>query len=369
MNLNMSETGLELLDAANGADAERWTTLVSSSATPDVYYLPEYAQAASDIEHSEPVAIVAGCNSDRFLAPLLIRRKSLSVNGSSIEWSDACSPYGYGGLLRLSGNQTNAPDVHCFFDDLRNWCSAYDVVCCVLRLHPLLHQEEWFATEPESIRIQSRGSTTAIDIQGWDDVRDRPFGLHKDKRWDLNVSRRKLRVTWTNGEDHNVESSLDRFSALYVQTMERHQADNFYRFPSSYFSRLTSLGRHFGITLAWLDDELAGASVFLAGRDYAHYHLAAVNEVGLKHHASTLLVVEGARWARQQGCKLLHLGGGLTPGDSLEGFKYSFGGPKYYYAYLIYVADAERFEQLCQIPNAPWPYRANGKNPQPDKSN
>jgi hypothetical protein len=359
----MQETTLEVLTASNPADAERWDTLVNHSPTPDAYYLPAYAWATSEIEHSEPVAIVAGTDSYKFLAPLLVRRKSAVVNGSRIVWSDACSPYGYGGLLRLSGRElTNAQDLRCFFDELRRWCSARDVACCVLRLHPLMRQEEWFSPEDlrrNLLRMELRGTTTGIDIENWDDVRDRPCGMRKDRRSDLNSASRMLRVTWTNGADPDVESSLDRFSALYEQVMESRHAEDFYRFPPSYFLRLASLGSRLGVAFAWLDSQLAGASIFLAGRDYAHYHLACGNEIGMKLRASTLLVVEGARWARRQGCKLLHLGGGLHPGDSLEFFKCSFGGQPYRYAYLVSIANPERFEQLCQMPNAPWPYRVN----------
>lgn len=375
----MPKTALEMLVAANPADAERWSALVSHSPASDVYYLPAYALATSEIERSEPVAIVAGQDSCRFLAPFLIRNMSAGVNGFRIGWSDASSPYGYGGLLCLSGSQPpNADDIRHFLDDLHSWCSTHNIVCCVLRLHPLMRQAEWFLP-PEQwpdqwqkhLRVHLRGATTAIDITHWDEAQDRPHGLRKGRRSDLNLARRMLRITWANvtqanvtqttGEDPNAVSSLDRFLALYEQTMEDHRAEDFYKFPPSYFSRLASLGHHLGIAFAWLDDQLAGASIFLSGRDYAHYHLAAGNELGMKYKAATLLIVEGAKWARARGCKLLHLGGGLGPGDSLEDFKSSFGGESYHYAYLTYIADLERFEQLCQLPDAPWPYRVSEK--------
>jgi len=363
----MSKNAVELLAATNPGDAERWRAMVFDSPTPDVYYLPAYAWASSKIEQSEPVAFVGGSDSGRFLAPLLIRRLSALVNGSRVGWTDACSPYGYGGLLRLSGDQTtDARDLRCFFDDLYEWCSMRDVVCCVLRLHPLMKQEEWFLPTEEWPNLHSiplRGATTAIDVENWDDTHDRPFSLRKDRRSDLNAARRGSRVTWASGEDPDVQLTLDRFHALYERAMESHHADNFYRFPVSYFSRLASLGSDLGIALAWMGDQLAGASIFLAGRDYAHYHLAAANEIGRKCKASTLLVIEGAKWARERGCKLLHLGGGLRPGDSLEDFKRSFGGQSYRYGYLTYIADAERYGQLCSLPNPPWPYRASVKTP------
>jgi len=180
--------------------------------------------------------------------------------------------------------------------------------------------------------------------------------MRKDRREDLNRARRNLRVTWKPGDEPDIEASLDLFFDIYGHALQQLQADEFYRFPRSYFSHLAALGPQLGIAFVWLGDELVGANLFLTGWKYAHGHLAGTNEMGRRCGAATLLLVEGAHWARQRGCELLHLGGGVTPGDKLEDFKRSFGGPSYHYAYAIYVADPARFEQLCQMPNPPWPY-------------
>lgn len=353
---------LETLDADNPVDTERWAALVEGSSRSDVYYLPAYAVAASEIEPSKPVAVVDNAKSCGLLAPFLIRNMKAEVNGSSIQWTDACSPYGYGGLLSLTGGQPSGLDLRVFFDGVYAWCLTRNVVCCVIRLHPLIRQDEWFDTEEQELaRLRIRGNTTAISLDEWDDGRDCPSGMRKGRYSDLSIARRALRVSWSSGEDRDAGAHLERFAELYDKSMQARGSGDFYKFPLKYFSRLSSLGHHIGIASAWLEDQLAGASIFLAGRDYAHYHLAAVNETGMKHKAATLLVVEGASWARQRGCRLLHLGGGLNPGDSLEDFKLSFGRQLYRYSYLMCVADPVRFEQLCQMPNAPWPYRGVSK--------
>jgi hypothetical protein len=355
----MMTNEFEILDAANPDDAERWTALVSSSPAADVYYLPAYALASSQIEDSDPVAIVAGRESCRFLTPLLIRRMSADVNGTRISWTDLCSPYGYGGLLPLTANRPTTDDLRIFLESLHNRSRVRGAACCVLRLHPLMHQDEWFTPDGSGpFRIQFRGPTAAIDLTNWDEARNRPYGLPKDRRWDLNRAFRTLRVTWTSGEDNDVESKLELFTALYYEAMETRHADSFYKFPPAYFSHLASLGPSLGMALAWLDEHLAAGNIFLAGRDYAHFHLAAGNEISRKYGAATLLIVEGARWARAKGCKLAHLGGGMAPGDNLQHFKWSLGTQFYRYAYLVSAIDPELYRQICRIPNAPWPYCA-----------
>jgi len=67
---------VETLLAANPADAERWNTFVANSPTPDVYYLPAYAEAAAEIDPAEPGAVVAGRVSGTFLTPRRLRGRS-----------------------------------------------------------------------------------------------------------------------------------------------------------------------------------------------------------------------------------------------------------------------------------------------------
>src|ERR1700677_4251912 len=70
---DMPNTTVEKLIATHPADAERWSALIRASPARDVYYLPAYVRANSEIEQSEPMAIVAGSDACRILAPLLIR--------------------------------------------------------------------------------------------------------------------------------------------------------------------------------------------------------------------------------------------------------------------------------------------------------
>ena len=349
-----------MLRATNPADAERWSALVRRSPAQDVYYLPAYVRASSEIEQSEPLAIVTGSGAQQILAPLLIRPMSTVADESSVEWLDACSPYGYGGLLNLSTTgKVDKRDLACFLEGLHDWCCERHLVCCALRLHPLMCQEEWFKPAQnwqDSVRLVYRGSTSAIDLKDWDAAPDQPKGLRRDRCADMRSARRNLRLTWNNGEDHDAEANLSLFARLYHQTLDRLNAKVFYRFSPSYFSGLAALGQHLGLALAWRGDEPVGGNLFLFGTNYGHGHLACSNQTGRKYGAATLLLVEGARQARQRGCELLHIGGGNRSGDSLEDYKRSFGGPSYRYAYVTCVTDPERFEQLCRIPNAPWPY-------------
>jgi hypothetical protein len=351
---------METLFASDPLDSRRWTTLVENSAFSDVYYFPEYASATAEIERAEPVAVIADAPPSRILAPLLIRSMSRKTDGSAMEWVDAATPYGYGGMVSLvAASLFDTPILHDFFEQLQEWCSNRKIVCCVIRLHPMMEQHDWIQTASHwqtRLQIHSRGITTAIDLSQWNEKLDRPAMLRKGRCSDMGLAARTLRVSWTTGEDDVADRNLGIFSSLYCEAMARNGAASFYRFPNSYFTGLKSLGTRLGIALAWCGDKPAGGSLFLLGPRYTHYHLSATNDSGRKYGASTLLVIEGARRARQNGCELLHLGGGTKAGDSLEDFKLSFGGRSHVYRSVTFIADPAKFDEIRSLPGTPWPY-------------
>jgi hypothetical protein len=354
----MRETVPETLVADDGQDEKRWTTLVENSPTPDVYYLPEYARASAEIEQTKPLALIAGAPACKILAPLLVRRASAAINGSITEWLDASTPYGYGGLLNLS-DRIYPETFRYFFHQLKAWCSDRRIVCCVIRLHPLTAQQDWFDRAErwqDQLQMHSKGSTSSIELSEWNEKLEQPRSLRRDRLADMRLAGRTLRVTWGTGADDDAEAKLGIFAALYHKLIDRNGAESFYRFPQKYFQRLTKLGKRLGIALAWYGDEPVGGNLFLAGPRFAHGHLAATNDIGRKYGASTFLIVEGARWARQRGCERLHLGGGIKPGDSLEDFKRSFGGSTHVYHYVTFIADREQFNEIRKLPAASWPY-------------
>ncbi|MCL2658894.1 MAG: GNAT family N-acetyltransferase [Acidobacteriaceae bacterium] len=352
----MPEMTAETLSATNCEDAKRWRELVEASALSDVYYLPEYVSATAVIEQTEPIAVIGGSASHRIMAPLLVRCST--ADGADYKWLDAFTPYGYGGLLNLSPSElASAATLRLFFDQLHDYCRSTGIVCCVIRLHPYAGQQEWMELifDEDIILMHSR-MTYSINCENWDEKLDLPKNMSHGRYGDVRLAERLLHVTWASGDDQDVECSLNIFYSLYCELMDQHSSERFYRFPREYFSGLTSMGKQMGVVITWKDNEPVGANVALSGRRYAYGHLSAVNQTGRRTGASTLLNIEEARWARQQGCKLLQLGGGMQQADGIAAYKKSFHGPSHAYHSLNYIIDRSRFESIRRLPNAPWPY-------------
>jgi lipid II:glycine glycyltransferase (peptidoglycan interpeptide bridge formation enzyme) len=134
--------------------------------------------------------------------------------------------------------------------------------------------------------------------------------------------------------------------------MQELNAAGYYMFPEQYYQALTE-GLHSGVEvgLAWKGDEPVGAVLFFADRLYWHYHLGGTNEIGRKFGASTLLMCEAARRASQQGCRYLHMGGGIHGDDALLAYKKSFGGPLFRYSAVSVICDRKAYTELHRLRN------------------
>jgi hypothetical protein len=318
---------------ALGADDARWDELVDSSPFPDVYFRPGYCRAYEAAGHGRLVGVAT----DAALFPLLLRELPFGEGGV-----DAATPYGYGGLLPLPLSQTVGSDPVSDLRRLRDWCVTSGVVSVLLRLHPLVGGLGELSPPDlaRDVEVREHGPTTAVDLFRVEDGRLR--GMSKGRKADLNVATRaRVRIVW------DAPDGLERFREVYDDTMRRLGAGEFYFFPPEYYRALTEgLGDRLGVALAVRGAEVVGGALFLAGDSWAHYHLSGTTDAGREAKAGTLLVHEGALWARGRGCRLLHLGGGTSGEDSLFAFKRSFGGETYTYRFATLIADRQRYDEL-----------------------
>ncbi len=167
----------------------------------------------------------------------------------------------------------------------------------------MLEQDKWLNAvrfQDEAVSLRFRTLTTAVDLSKWDNAGQRIAGMSAARRLTLNRARRSLRVLWS-GVDIPMDEAIRLFRIVY-----------------------------------------------LADGPFAHYHLGGTNDLGFNFAASTLLTNAGAKWAREHGCRFLHLGGGNFNSDSLFDFKRSFGRDVYRYHTLDIIADESRYRSLVE---------------------
>ncbi len=252
----------------------------------DAYYRRPYVESAALLERERPF--------------LLEHEGAVFAGVEREDPRDVVTPYGYGGPVGDGG----------FWPAYEAWCSERGVVSTFVRFHPL------YANQLDApIHVEQLAPTVAWRVG---EGRDLLAGLH----W---KHRNKVRKAENAGAKVTAAEGLGGFVELYEDTMRRVNASGFYFFEPAYWEKLAGLGEGLVRFDAEIDGEVVASALCLASPPWLHYHLSGTTDSGRSTGASTLVLLEAARWAQADGYERFHLGGGLGgKEDSLHHFKARF---------------------------------------------
>jgi serine/alanine adding enzyme len=297
-----------------------WDALLARLGLDDVYLRREYVESACRLEPGTPTFLHVGS----VVFPCITR----DFGGRA----DVTTPYGYGGPVAADG------DANRFYAAYDDWCRERGIVSTFVRFHPLYANQRY-----ARIHVEPLGGTIAWRLQG-DELLERMHSHHR------RAIRKAQRAELEIGVDES--SGLDEFVALYERTMARLDADSFYLFTPEYWGSLRSLPCL--LVSARRDGRLLASVLCFASKPWLHYHLGATSDEGRGLGASNLVLYEAARWGREQGYDLLHLGGGVGGRtDSLYEFKRRFDpGGEREFAVGKAIHDEETYRELAGDPRA-----------------
>ena len=231
--------------------------------------------------------------------------------------SDAISPYGYPGASAALADPPSAADI------------------------------DWSGTGLVSVFVRERiggaafaGGTVRNQVQ----IAEGAEGIRKRLREQI---RRNLREGWSVEVTAGPEASPERragFERAYGETMARTGAAERYLYESSYFERLLSGERSWLLAAERGGRGLAGA-IAVASDGYLHYYLGGTLDEALEASPMKNLFAAMIELGRDLGLPV-NLGGGLTPGDSLEDFKRGFSTREEPFRTHELVCDPAAYEEL-----------------------
>ena len=293
-----------------------WNRIVKSFSNWDIYYLYEYAYSFVIHGDGEMYLLYFTCENER-MAYVVMQQDIAKVSAFS-DWLerdtyyDWETPYGYGGPLVDRMLSTRARQL--FEKELIEYCQANHIVSQFLRFHPLLkNYEVW----PEFIETRYLRDTIFMDTE----VDAEGIMKNMDSK-----NRNMVRKAIKNGVTivQKDIADIDEFIRMYDETMEKHGADEYYTFSRKYFDSLCEMRANACIFYAMYEGKAISSSIIYYNDKYAHYQLSGSHTEYRKYSPSNLLLYEVACWAHKKGIKSFHLGGGMTPDDSLFGFKKQF---------------------------------------------
>lgn len=310
-----------MLQLIRPSQRQAWQNVLFRCNFYDTYHLPEYHLAVRDVDEGEPLLIAFEDGPYVAALPLLIRNVGNVPELSGTEWKDACSAYGYPGLI--TNCSPDDPDAEAF---RKAWqksvvqvFQSLDMVSVFVRQHPLA-QTGWMWRELGTVK--PLGQTVVIDLKRPENEQQRM--IRDDHRSDI---RKAITMGMMVVEDPKLERLKD-FTGLYETTMRAVGAASYYFFPDSYFEALRhQLQGRVKLFFAELEGEPVAASLFFHCGNVIQYHLSGSNPaLGRVRAMGTKLIIDSVRrWGSKNGFHWLHLGGGLgARQDSLFLFKAGF---------------------------------------------
>jgi len=332
---------VEVLVGLRPEEFQRWERLCQDIPHADVYFSPQYAQIYERKGDGAAHCFIYRSANGLVLYPFLLRRiNDLALFHDVEECWDIITPYGYGGPLYSSTDETSLPQlIGGFLKSFHAYCHEHRIISEFTRLHPLLNNDQIF---PRSNKVFHH-ETVYIDLRQserdlWKEIRKgHKSSIKKALRFTVDVIRDEER------------KHIKGFHKLYIDSMRRQQASSWYFLPLSFFEdTLELLGRHASLFVALHDGKVVTAAIFLHYGDYIHYHFSGSDADSLHLCANHLLIYEVAKWAQQQGVKYFHLGGGLQVNDGLFMFKSGFSGKRVPFYTYRRIHDSACYQRLLQ---------------------
>ena len=328
-----------MIELIEYTDNLRWNNIVSSYQNKDTYYECEYATSFMEIEDGIPYLLYYRDIDCNLCYPIFEKdiSKFEAFEGKLPlkKYYDWNTPYGYGGPL--TNHNFNSFQQQKFKEELFQVAYERNVISQFIRFHPLLQNQNVCKEVIENNYIKD---TIFINLDTEEDLM-----VQMDPK-----NRNLVRKAIKNNVEirHDNGKMMDEFIRIYEITMDRDNARSFYYFPKSYYNYMKEhMGNETEYFYAFKDGKMIASSIFFYNQNYIHYHLSG-NLVDYRTYAPTnLLIYTAANWAREQGIKALHLGGGVGVEDSLFHFKKQFnkeGRISFYIGRNIF--NLERYKEL-----------------------
>ena len=304
-----------MLTVIDQQDREQWNSCIKSFKYWDIYYLCEYANSFELHGDGKPLLFYYEDDVTRFcyvvmkkdIAESALFKKSLPKG----VYFDFETPYGYGGSLCDGVIPENSQKR--FWEEIMKYCKENHIISQFVRFHPLLANYDKL-----DLIIEKRYMHDTIYM---DTTSPELIMSNMDSK-NRNMVRKAIKSGVTIVQ-RPVTDYTD-FISMYMETMKKNNAEEYYTFHEDYFEFLKSMKENACIFYAIYEGKpISGAIMYFNDR-FMHYHLSGTHTDYRKYSPGNLLLYEAACWASKNGIKMLHLGGGILPDDSLFGFKKQF---------------------------------------------
>lgn len=286
-------------------DKKLWKSLVRNNIDIDVFFKPEYSKLFEENGDGESnVAIYYESKDNYILYPYLIRK----VNETC--YYDITSPYGYGGFYQKGGNEL----VKDFQRNFYKYCKNNNIITEFIRFHLFQSNHTKYCGNIKNTHLNLFVNTTKIIETLYNEY-------HRSVR-------KNIRIATNSGCEviiDNVGERLKDFYEIYIDTMKRNSANDYYLFKLEFFQKLLDLLKgNFIFFHVQYNDEIIATELVLYSKKYAYSFLGGTDSEYFELRPNDFLKHKIIEWAHEKKIEKFILGGGYSKEDGIYKYKRKF---------------------------------------------
>ncbi len=307
----------------------------------DIYYTPEYYELYEKNGDGKAMCFVFQEDDDIAIYPFLIN----SVNDLGYElheeYYDIQGAYGYNGVV-TSNYSMSFREV--FFNKFEKFCSNYNVIAEFTRFNPILGNHQF---SENFITVNFDREVVYLNIeQSYDYIWNNQYSS-KNK----NMIRKGQNSLFA--KISNDRSALKQFKKVYLHTMEKINAANYFSFNDEYFDEFNDGMKDNSYIINTFDKHtgnIQSSMLLMIFGNYAHYHLSGRSEECKNNAAGNFMLDEAIKFSQAKGCTVFHLGGGIicNDNDPLLKFKSNFSKDRGYFYFGSKLHNEKTYYKVCK---------------------
>lgn len=326
-------------------EQEEWNNAINNFKEKDIYIDRAYFSSLAKYMNCEVVLLFYENGEARICETIQINDISENKHFKGLieerKYFDAETPYGYGGLTFENAKEE---DFELYYSQKADWAKQNGIICEFVRFNPLLENYKFADKNSKVLNVKS---TVCVDLKPEDELM---LELHSKNR---NMVRKaqKSGIEIIEVEPLENEAEKNNFIDLYIKTMHRNNAEEFYFFSKEYFENFfEDMKGKCKLFCAKFDGKTIASAIMIFNNENMHYYLSGADRDYMNLAPNNLLLFKAGLWGYQNGFKKFHLGGGVSDNDALFSFKKQFnekGILPFYIGRTIF--DNEKFEFLVDL--------------------
>lgn len=261
------------------------------------------------------------------------------------QYYDITTPYGYGGPIIEECKKDKAKLVNNYARAFLKYCDDNDIISEFIRFHPIFNNALDFNNVYDVICLRK---TLGTNLETYED----PITSEFSKSCRKNIRQCKNKGISFKVTEKPTSIEIEKFKNIYYATMDRNGASDFYYFKDEYFKKVLKYFSNNIITVeAIYEGNTIAMGLYFIYNKILHIHLSGTLTEYLYLSPAYMLRYGATLWAKENGYKLIHHGGGRSNSkdDSLYLFKKGFAQNTEFDFYIgKKIWNKEIYDKLCE---------------------